>query len=232
MIIHDWPSGLMVATFTPRRRSGVLGADDSLSGDDHVASGRDGRVGFDLTFADSRGAKARAWRALESALRDGVEAVRYRHCDPDRVGNAALGFAPGRRRWASGRTWASGRSWRIGMAFAALNAAAAEGDETVTIDTTAWSGGLEAGSWIGFGAVDGMHMIERIRYAGMVATCRIWPGVRNELAAGTLVTLHPTLVVTPVPRSGQWARGDLQAGQSVSFVEVPHARVRAEGETW
>lgn len=232
MRLHDWPTDLRWQTWTPRRISGVVGATESLAGGEQVVAGDLGRVGFDLAFRPARGAEARAWRGLEAALRDGVDAVRYRHCDPDRPSNAAIGYALSaeERRtglpWVGPIWWEDGYGWRKAPPHAALWDQAREGDAEIEIDVSAWAGTLERGTWVGFAGVYAMHMVDQVAIAGGVARCRIWPPMRATVAAGTAVTLRPVMVVRLVPRSGQWARDLMQTGGGASFVEVLHPVVR------
>ena len=51
--IHDWPASLKWSRLDFRRRSGVLGSMESMSGSEQIVSGREGRVGFDMVFAEA-----------------------------------------------------------------------------------------------------------------------------------------------------------------------------------
>lgn len=232
MILHDWPVALRWSRVDFRRRSGVLGSMESLSGDEQVVSGRDGRIGFDMTFPDARGATARAWRGLESALRDGVDAVRWQFCDPDRLSNATIGYSAGTVKWTQGFGWTQGFDWEKGPPFATVATTAEEGADEVYINTTNWASALDGGSWFGFVGVYGAHLIERISYSGVTARCRVWPNLRRGIGSGALVTLRPVVALRLVPKSGSWSRDTMQTGMSASFVEIPDRDIRQFGEDW
>jgi len=230
--IHDWPASLKWSRLDFRRRSGVLGSMESMSGSEQIVSGREGRVGFDMMFPDRRGTQARVWRGLESALRDGVDAVRWQFCDPDRLSNSSIGYTVGTVKWSEGYGWSEGYDWSKSPPFASVSTAAVEGDGEIYIDTTNWSSRLDVGSWIGFAGVFGAHLVDRISYSGATARCRIWPPLRRDVGSGTLVTLRPSLVLRLVPKSGSWGRDTMQTGMSASFVELPDQEVRQYGADW
>jgi hypothetical protein len=216
----------------------ILGVSQSLSDYVQVVSAPTGLVAFDLVFPSARDALVRAARGLIAQLAGGADAVLYPWYDPDRMGDAYIGFAPTASQiangvpWSQDQPWSDLQNWALSTPRATMSAAAAKGATEIAIDVSAWNGHLDLGSVIGFDVHRGIYTVKWRTLAGSVATARIWPPLRRAVATGAAVTLTPEIAMTLAsPQAWEFTRG---VGHLESFTlslrEVPDEVLHTYGE--
>ncbi|MCW1844120.1 hypothetical protein [Prosthecomicrobium hirschii] len=233
MLLYDWPIGVNVNRFTPKSGPVVYGASQSMTDFVQTVAAPTGLVSFELGIAPCKGEAARHLRALVIGLAAGANAVRWTHPDPDRMSYRDMGLTLTNSQeangvpWDNGLPWDNGRNWTVGWPSATLSSSVALGDGIVAIDTTNWGGELDIGTIFGISGQFGIYTVSAVQFAGSIATARIWPTIRRPAAAGSLVTLRPTIAGRLVsPDAGQWSRREYVDGATVTLVEVPDQVIR------
>jgi hypothetical protein len=237
VIIYPWPAGVRWSRMTPKGGPTVLGVSSSLTDYTQVVEAPTGLVAFDLEFNPAKGPEARARRGLVAQLSGGADAVRMPFCDPDRMGNSYIGWAPTQSQltsgvpWSADQPWYTLQNWALSLPQATASASAAKGATTVSITVTDWGGKLDVGTIFGFAGHFGIYTVKWSTISGSVATVTIWPPLRRAVASGAFVTLAPDIVVTlSNPAGAQFTRGPtFQDSFSLSLREVPDEVVRAYG---
>lgn len=97
----------------------------------------------------------------------------------------------------NGINFSTGQPFSTGFGFKFhptldLAADAAEGTNSITIDTTRWPGALDYGKCFGLGL--SVYMVEDISVSGTTATVKCRPPLRRDYEAGELVQLRPKMI--------------------------------------
>lgn len=230
----DWPRDLHWMSREPLTgpRAAGAGSNEGLTGFVQSFASPFGLWRWSFSFPPLRGEAFRRYRGTVLALHGGANAIRVPFCDPDGLGWSALGVTLGLGQpgagvpWSNGLPWSNGQNWRIGRPWVALAAAAAQGDDIVTLADEWFGHGLDIGDMLGFTPFHfGLYFVTERLDAGRY---RIWPPLRKALTTADFATLEPVMAMKlESENSAGGGRGATMAeGLTMTLIEVEDADIR------
>ena len=233
MRMVDFPVDLPIRTRRPIGGPGVLGATQSETEKSQVVTSPFGDLlRWEITCPPMRGAGARAFKQLTVAAQSGANCFRFELCDIDEPSYGELGLnisnsQGGKVPFSNGQTFTNGKLMTLNKPLADIAAASAKNSGTIVIDASAWNGVLPA--WFGIVGHFAAYFITGAVFNGDIATCRVWPPVRRDIATSDFATMRPVVAMQLMgPGGAAWSRQiEVQDGMTLQMQEVLDETVRA-----
>lgn len=226
----SWPNGLKVTDFT--RVSGPVSAGSgqnlTLTGATQHISAVKSPIVFNVTLPPQQGQGARRVNGLITAMRMGVNAVRFpwnvtdEMPDPNDLDLSAFQ----QLNWSNGQPWDNGKGWQGSYPTETVTASASVDESLITLGSTAWGDNLGMGDYFGFESHFGVYEITET-FDLLPNQYRVWPPLRKAITTSDVATLEPTMVVRSVGDSQRNKKPAVWQPQELTFVEVLDADVRS-----
>ncbi len=228
----SWPIGVIPKKATPMSgpRSQGSGGNESTTGFIQTRSSPFGLWRWQFEFDRMKGAKARRYSGLITALHGGANAVRVKYVTGNPVEPAlwgVTGYTGGDVMWSNGQPWSNGRGWQQSPPLVPVSAAAAKGATIITLQQSFWGAHLGPGDMIGFSPFHfGWYHISEDIGGGQF---RIWPPLRVALTIGSVCTLEPVMAMRLESESAATFAEEVgaTAESTMVLVEVEDAYIRA-----
>lgn len=234
----SWPVGLRWTSREPLTgpRAQGAGSTESTTGFVQTFSAPFGLWRWQFSLPPLRGAMARRYRGMVTALHGGANAVRVNFDDPDGLKWSDLGVKTDRSRieigepWSNGQPWrhsgnpTGGYNWRPGRPWETVAASAARGDSVIKLGMATFGPALGLGDMFGFVGVFAAHVVTEVLTDGRF---RFWPPLRRDITTADYVTLTPVMAM----RLEGEAAANLPRGAShmegltITLIEVEHRHV-------
>lgn len=221
--IYDWPTAAMPRRVLFRSGGAVEEVSFSASSAEHFTPVVGGKSFLTLEYEGLGAASLKIVSWLQDMLarralfRIPVKTKTYLASRAD----LGLDEVPdGGMPWSGGQVWSSGNGW-ANPPLVSVAEPALEGALTVIVRMGPLRNSLAMGDVIGY--FGGIHKIDRVSYAGNVATLTLFTPLRRDLAAGEDLTLRPSLTgrcENPEPFMAMFQYGKWVKPGSITFREA------------
>jgi|GEM_PF-3597207 len=235
MRMVDFPVDLPFSVLTPDGGPDIIGITQSATKKQQTSIDPwAGLWSFTLEIAALQEAAARAFTRLSISAHSGANCFRLPFFDPHEPTWSELGLNVGEAKidqyqnWTNDTMWAHGLPWGTGKPLAQITAASAKDSGQISIDLSAWSGVLP--TFFGIVGHFAVYGVQGARFAGDIATVKVWPPVRKAITVSDYATLRPVMCAKVDGKNGaSWSsvgRSKTLEGARLSVIEVPDETVR------